>query len=93
MRPILEYDSPVWSGCTLFNEELLESVQLSAARIVTGIMHNTSNATLYEETGWYTLARHRETTNLTLMYKLINKLTPEPLYSIVSGTPHPVTPT
>ena len=93
VRPILEYGSPVWSGCTVFNEELLEGVQLSAARIVTGAMHGTSNAKLYEETGWYTLARRRETTNLTLMYKLVNKLTPEPLYSIISGTPDPGTPT
>ena len=58
MRPILEYRSPMWSGCTVFNEDLLESVQLSAARIVTGAIHGSSNAKRYEETGWYTLTKH-----------------------------------
>ena len=61
---------------------MLENVQLSAARIVTGAMHGTSIAKLYEETGWSTLAKRREISKLTLMYKLVNKLVPDSLCSI-----------
>ena len=84
IRPILEYGSQVWSGCTAQDEDKLESIQLNAARIVTGAMHGTSNAKLYEETGWLTLTKRREISNLTLMYKLVNKLAPDPLCSILS---------
>ena len=59
VRPILEYGSAVWSGCTAQDEEKLESIQLDAARIITGAMYGTSIAKLYEETGWLTLAKHR----------------------------------
>ena len=83
IRPILEYGSPVWSGCTASDEEKLEHVQLSAARIVTGAMQGTSNAKLYEEIGWLSLAERRKVSKLTLMYKLVNKLVPESLCSII----------
>ena len=83
VRPILEYGSPVWNNCTVFDEEKLENIQLNAARIVTGAMYGTSNAKLYEETGWITLAKRREISKLTLMYKIVNKLVPEPLCSIL----------
>ena len=84
IRPILEYGSLVWSGCTAQDEDKLESIQLNAARIVTGAMHGTSNAKLYEETGWLTLAKRREISNLTFMYKLVHKLAPDPVCSILS---------
>ena len=35
VRPILEYASVVWDGCT--NSDKLEKEQLYAARIVTGL--------------------------------------------------------
>ena len=49
----------MWSGCTVSDEAKLESGQLKDARIVTGAMRGTSNATLYAETGWHTLAKGR----------------------------------
>lgn len=36
VRPILEYASDVWDGCSQYDIDKLEKVQLYAARIVTG---------------------------------------------------------
>ena len=71
VRPILEYGSPVWNSCTVFDEEKLENIQLNTARIITGAMYGTSTAKLYKETGWITLAKGREISNLALMYKIV----------------------
>ena len=46
-------------------------------------MYGTSNAKLYEEIGWLTLAKRREISKLTLMYKFVNKLAPVPICSII----------
>ena len=83
IRPILEYGSPVWDGSTSIDADKLERIQLTAARIVTGAMHGTSNAKLYEELGWQTLASRREQAKLSLMYKIIHKLVPNYLQSII----------
>ena len=88
IRPVLEYGSPIWSGCTAADEAKLESVQLNAARIVTGAMHGTSNAKLYEELGWHTLAKRRDFSKLILMYKLANKLAPDNLCSVIPTVPN-----
>ena len=69
------------------DEEKLESVQLETDRIVTGAMRGTSNVTLYEETGWHTFAKERKTSKLTLMYKLVYKLVPDRLCSIIPFVP------
>ena len=37
IRPILEYADIVWSNCTQRECDLLESIQLDAARIITGL--------------------------------------------------------
>ena len=34
IRPLLEYASEVWDGCTCQETDMLEKVQLQAARIV-----------------------------------------------------------
>ena len=85
IRPVLEYASPVWSGCTELDANKLEDVQLSAARIVTGAMYGTSIEKLNEEVGWQSLAKRREATKLSLMYKIVNKLVPESLCSIITS--------
>ena len=85
VRPILEYASPVWSGCTESDQDKLEYVQLEAARVVTSAMHGTSNAKLYEELGWHKLSKRREVSKLVLMYKLVHNLAPSPLCSLISS--------
>ena len=56
-------------------------------------MHGTCNAKLYEETGWPTLAKRREISKLTLMYKLVNNMAPELLCSLISFAHAPETST
>ena len=71
----------------------LEGVQLTAARIVTGAMPGTSNAKLYEELGWQTLASRRENAKLIMMYKIVNKLVPNYLQSVIPNIANPETST
>ena len=37
VRPLLEYASVVWDGCSILDTDKLEKVQLYAARIVAGL--------------------------------------------------------
>ena len=87
IRPIMEYGSVVWDGCAQADAKLLEDIQLTAARTVTGAMKTTPAAKLYEETGWETLEKRRERSKLTLMYKIINRLTPQFLFDILPDLP------
>ena len=49
VRPILEYSSVVWDGCTIEQRNLLEKLQNEAARIVTGLTKSVSLNRLYHE--------------------------------------------
>ena len=52
IRPLLEYASEVWDGCTQTDANRLEQIQLTAARIVTGLPVFASLNSLYSETVW-----------------------------------------
>ena len=41
IRPILEYGNIIWDGCNKLQSDLLESIQLDAARIITGLRRGT----------------------------------------------------
>ena len=51
VRPILEYSSIVWDGCTTQDLNSLEKLQNEAARIVTGLTRSVSLEKLYKECG------------------------------------------
>ena len=87
IRPLLEYGNVVWDNCAQTDEKLLEDLQLTAARIVSGAMRTTPNEKLYEETGWETLAKRRERSKLIIMYKIVHGLTPNYLHAILPNTP------
>ena len=76
IRPLLEYASEVWDGCTQTDTNRLEQVQLNAARIVTGLPIFASLNSLYAETGWETLSKRRINKKLSLMYKIVNREAP-----------------
>ena len=60
VRPTLEYASIVyWDGCSAHDIEKFEKVQLSAARIVTGLPIFAYRESLYTETGLQTLQNRR----------------------------------
>ena len=75
-RPLLEYASEVWDGCSQTDAYRLEQVQLNAARIVSGLPVFASLNSLYYETGWETLSKRRTDKKLSLMYKIINNEAP-----------------
>ena len=71
IRPILEYSSIVWDGCSEQNVELLEKLQHDGARIVTGLTRSVSLNNLYKECGLPSLAIRSkyQIKNLTLCKK------------------------
>ena len=78
IRPLPEYCSEVWDGCTcnMTDANRLEKVKLNVARIVTGLPIFASKRALYYETGWETLEERRKIRKLCLMYKIVNNDTP-----------------
>jgi hypothetical protein len=67
IRPILEYAGEVWDNCTLADSERLETIQLEAARIVTGLTSYASILSIYKETGWEKLSVRREKRKLIIL--------------------------
>ena len=51
LRPLLEYASVVWGGCTLYEKKKLEQIQYEAARLVTGLTRSMSIEKLIKEIG------------------------------------------
>ena len=86
IRPVLEYGSVVWVGCSDGLRDSLEHVQLQAARIVTGAIRGTSHAKLNAEVGWPSLESRRSSRQLTILYNIINNNTPEYLRSHLPPT-------
>ena len=83
IRPILEYADIIFDNCTSFYCDKLESVNLEAARIVTGATKLTSHSLLYTECGWDKLETRRKKHKLILFYKIIHGLVPEYLAQLV----------
>ena len=70
IRPLLEYGSEVWDGCSITEANRFEQIQLNAACIVTGLP-------------WETLADRRKRRKLTLMYKIVNGAAPSYLIDLL----------
>ena len=77
LRPIIEYSSTVWDGCTAYEKDSLEKIQNEAARIVTGLTRSVSLENLYSEIGWFSLSDRRRYQKLVIVYKSKNGLIPE----------------
>lgn len=92
IRPLLEYASEVWDGCTQMDANRLEQVQLNAARIVTGLPIFASLNSLYTETGWETLSVRRVNKKLSLMYKIVNHEAPSYLINLMPNRVNEQTP-
>ena len=63
IRPTLEYADIVWDNITQQNAHL-ESIQLDACRIITGLRKETSHDILYNELGLCSLSKRRNHHNL-----------------------------
>ena len=86
IRPILEYVDIIWDNCSERDAALLEDVQVTAARIITGIRINSSRTILYNELGWDALSVRRKVHKLILFYKIVYGLAP--LYLLDLSSPN-----
>ena len=59
VRSKLEYSNILWDNCTKFEKDLLESVQLRAAKIVSGAINRTSRELIYKELDLASLEERR----------------------------------
>ena len=83
VRPLLEYSSIVWDGCSEQDKTALERFQNESARIDTGLTRSTSIANLYKECGWDSLAKRRQFQKMCFMYKCSNDLVPDYISDII----------
>lgn len=83
IRPLLEYADVVWSNCTIEESNMLEAVQVEAARIILGVTKLCNINKMYGDLGWESLSNRREKHRLILFYKMKNNLTPAFLSDLV----------
>ena len=76
IRPLLEYSSILWDGCSEQDKAALERLQNEAARIATSLTRSTAIANLYKECGWDSLANRRYFQKLCFMYKMFQQYCP-----------------
>lgn len=76
IRPVLEYGDVVWGNCTDEQSNLLESIQIEAARIITGLRRNSTKQYLYQKLGWETLKKRRNNHELIILFKILNNYIP-----------------
>ncbi len=83
IRPIIEYGDIIYDSCTKAESKLIESLQLEAARTVTGAKRGTSHALLYSELGWQSLEKRRYVHKLCKMYQIVRDGKPPYLIEII----------
>ena len=83
IRPILEYGDVVWCNCTLEQSNMIEAIQVEAARIVLGATKFCSIDKMYGDLKWEPLADRRRNHKLVLFFKMIRNLTPHFLSELV----------
>ena len=83
IRPMLEYGNILWDNCTKQQSDLLESIQLDAARIITGLRKGTSHQVLLNEAGLAPLAARRQNAKLIQFYKILNNESPTYIDEII----------
>ena len=83
IRPLLEYGDVVWCNCSVEESNMIEAVQLEAARIVLGVSKLYRIAKMYDDLKWERLDDRRKHHRLILFYKMKHNLTPAFLSDIV----------
>lgn len=83
IRPTLEYGDVIWDNISQQNIQLLESIQLDACRVITGLRKGTSHDILYKELGLCPLAERRKHHKLINFFKILNNEAPSYIDSIL----------
>ena len=84
IQPHFDYCSPVWEEFNATLREKMQKLQNRAARVITKSSYDASSSILLEKLHWDNLSLRRKKHNSILMYKTINKLTPEYLQNLFS---------
>ena len=75
MRPILNYDAPVWTPHTNYHINKLEAIQKRAARFIMSDHHRTSSiSTMLTFLWWRPVKTQHKELRLTMLYKIIHGL-------------------
>jgi hypothetical protein len=82
----MEYADVIWDNPKQNLINKLETIQLDAARIVTGGTRLTSHDSLYEETKWEKLKDRRNNHKLVLFHKMNYNKTPKYLAELIPKT-------
>jgi len=88
IRSLIEYGDIVWTGGNIGDLEKLESIQLDAARVVTGVTARCSTSLLIEDVSWPTLPSRRWVHRLTLFYQIVNGLSLPYLINLIPQHVH-----
>ena len=72
IRPVLEYTSEIFDGCSVVDSKKLENLQVDAAWVTAGLPLFVSSNALYPETGLETIIDRRKAKKLCTMYKMLN---------------------
>jgi hypothetical protein len=83
IKPLMKYSDIVWDNIPDYLKQSLESLQLEAARIVTGATKLTSRQLLYDETGLEMLQTRRNNHKLIKFHEMFHKDAPDYLNSLV----------
>ena len=84
IQPHFDYCSPVWEEFNATLCEKMQKLQNRAARVITKSSYDASSSILLEKLHWDNLSLRRKKHKSILMYKTINKLTPEYLQNLFS---------
>ncbi len=75
--PIVEYGDFLFDSCTKAVSDMIEEIQLEAARTATGAKQGSSHAALYFELGWISLYDRRKMHKMCKLHTILNHLTPK----------------
>ena len=89
--PVLDYGDIGWDNYSIKDSKNLEDLQVEAARIITGLRHNSSRSKLYDELGWDLLSTRRIIHKLILLYRIINDFAPQYYVTYLNLFPQEVT--
>ena len=78
----MEYGCELWDGCSVADQNRLESVQLEAARIACGLPTFCSKEAVYFESGLEPLVDRRQRRKLILFYKIQTQMVPSYLVDL-----------
>ena len=71
IRSIFDYGLIVYyNSLKVTDKDRLDRIQYSAAKLVTGALHHTSKAKLYNTLGWETIHERAEFLGMTLFHKI-----------------------